>query len=547
MSKLNQAIKMCENPDNHQEFTKGLWIFNELIMNSLLATPARIKALLCLLKIAPDEASDKIARIRDCIPFLIDKPDDLERELKLLSSLIEQPQINSHDRLLCAVCLYNNDFIEKCYDLFSHLANDISLLIDYRVEATRYLLYSEIVDHVKTARKCLLGIIGADEYPSEYRYKVIAGFITKTGLSTMLNFDRLNVEYNEKFLYQLQNKFFWNLKNNNRERILSGQHMLDMDQKTISVDGKNKIVEELLKIAREAIAEGQHDDPDTATENLRADAADVVLRLGSADQKAQAHEIIKNLGFTYGAEGKRIKTLSEKHRTAYTDRQNVHNSSINKCINDFISQIITKTDEKIDTYQTTHAEVTDLIYNTNILSKNRIKAFKSLNRISIDTATFTDYRVTPAEIFVHVWRLIKAHANDEPNGLEIVDELKKRLVEELIDMADTCSSGHASRLVNILSGYDVQIKISWEEQVHSNMAARMQKNIQSITDEELQEKVVMGMSDDADPEDRNAFVKFVSDNMPMLKKELHKEFVEEGYIKNDQFEKYFETGVSGWI
>ena len=539
MSKLNQAILLCKNLENQKDFSKGLCLFDELIMNSLLAVTVRIKALLSLIKIAPDEAHDKIARMRDIIPFLSGdqkENDNLDKGIKILSSLIEQPQINSHERLLCALCLYNNDFIEICYNLFSHLANDISLLIDYRIEASRYLLYSEVTEHVRTARKCLLGIVGSKEYPSSYRYKVIAGLITTTGLSTMLNLGKLNVEYNEKFLFAMQNKFFWNTVNGIRERILSGQHMLGMKDKTISTDGKNKVTHELLNIAKEA--EG---DDDEDTENIRADAADVVMRLGNAEQKNSARDIIRNLGFIYGGDGKRIKSLSEKHRTAYTDKQNIHDSSINKSINEFITKLISKTNDQLESYQTTHAEVTEILYGTKISSKERIKAFKALNRISIDTATFTDYKITTAEIFIHVWRLMKKHNEDEYN------ELQKRLIEELIDMADTCSSGHAGRLINILSGYDVELKISWEDQVHSNMSARMQKKIQSIDIEELQEKIVMGMADDAETEDKDAFIKFVTENMPLLKKELYKEFVEDGYIKEKEFEQYFESGTSNWL
>ncbi len=533
MSKLEKAISFCKNSSDYENFNKGLQIFNELITNSLLSVNIRIKALIGLYRIAPDEAIDKIVRFRDSLSFL--EGEKLDQEIKMLSSLIEYPQINSHERLLCAVCLYNNDYIEICYDLFAHLANDISVLVDYRIEATRYLFYSEVSSFIKIAKRCISMIIDSLEYPSTYRYNVIAGFITTTGLSTMLNRERLNVEYNEKFVHQLQYKFFWNDKNGTRERILSGQHMLDMNEKIVSNDDKNNIIHELLTTANEAEGEDEED-----TTNIRADAADVVMRLGNAEQKDKAKTVIRNLGFMIGGNGKRITSLSEKHRTVYSDKQNVHDSTINKSVNEFIEKLV-NTDEKIDSYQNTHAEITDIIYSYDIKAKDRIKAFKALNRISIDTATFTELRVTSAEIFVHVWRLIKKH-NEDINKV-----LKKRLIEELIDMADTCSSGHASRLINILSGYDVEIKISWEDQIHANMSARMQKKIHFIEDEELQEKVVMGMTEDAEDEDRDTFIKFVENNIDALRKELYKEFVTDGYIKEDEFNKHFESGTTNWL
>ena len=532
MSKLEEAIELCKDPSKYGEFNKGLKIFNKLITNNLLSINIRVRSLLELSKITIDEANDKIARIRDSISFL--KDDELYNEIKMLSTLIEYPQINSHERLLCAVCIYNHNFIEMCYNLFSRLANDISVLINYRVEATRYLLYSEVSEYIKTAKKCLKSLIHSHDYSSEYRYNIIAGFITSTGLATILNREKLNVVYDEKFLYQLQKKFFWDIENGWRERILSGQHILDM--KSVSQKIKDKIAQELLKIAKEVEIE---DNPEE-TENIRADAAEVVLQRGNKEQRQEARSIIHNLGFLVGGD-KRVKSLTEKQKTVYSDRQNVHDSSINRSVNEFIEKIVMKNEDKVDSYSNVHIEVTNLIYKSNLNPNKRKKAFKSLNRISIDTATFTDAKITVAELFVHIWQLMKKHEEDE------FDILKTRLLEELIDMADTCSSGHAARLVNILSGYDVELKISWKDQIHANMAARMQKEIQSIEDEKLQEQVVLGMVDPDDSNAFGAFITFIEEHMPQLKKELYDEFVGDGYINEHDFECYFEEGTSEWV
>lgn len=65
------------------------------------------------------------------------------------------------------------------------------------------------------------------------------------------------------------------------------------------------------------------------------------------------------------------------------------------------------------------------------------------------------------------------------------DELIKRLKEELYDMCGTCSTGFASRLINVLSGYDdFNIKISFIDQIVSNFIARVNHQIQKITDKD---------------------------------------------------------------
>ena len=223
-----------------------------------------------------------------------------------------------------------------------------------------------------------------------------------------------------------------------------------------------------------------------------------------------------------------------KENTIYSHKENVHDDTVTKCVNDFIEKILEENIDRIESYQTIHGEITELIYKSNITSAQRLLAFKSLNRISIDTATFTEKRISSADIFIHVWRLVKKYQGDD---LEL---LKQRVIEELIDMADTCASGHAVRLINILSGYDVDIKISWKNQIHANMVARFQKKIKDIDDEDYKEKIIMGMMSDADPDDKIIYDKFKQDALESLKIELYDEFVTEGYVTSTEFNEIFD-------
>jgi len=62
-------------------------------------------------------------------------------------------------------------------------------------------------------------------------------------------------------------------------------------------------------------------------------------------------------------------------------------------------------------------------------------------------------------------------------------EMYKRLLEELDDMSGTCSSGFASRLVNVISGFgEFNIKISFTDQIISNFAGRLNSRLKKITD-----------------------------------------------------------------
>ena len=54
-------------------------------------------------------------------------------------------------------------------------------------------------------------------------------------------------------------------------------------------------------------------------------------------------------------------------------------------------------------------------------------------------------------------------------GHENEEEMRKRMLEELEEMSATCSTGFASRLINVISGFgEFNIRISWEDQIIAN-------------------------------------------------------------------------------
>ena len=113
-------------------------------------------------------------------------------------------------------------------------------------------------------------------------------------------------------------------------------------------------------------------------------------------------------------------------------------------------------------------------------------------------------------------------------------------------MADTCSSGHTWRFVNVLSVYEGDIlQISWEDQIKANIVGRMSASIRDIKDETLQDLVALGSMENADPEEARAFRQFADAALGDLYHELRKEFVVEGmHLALEQFDVYFKEGAS---
>jgi hypothetical protein len=531
--KLKEAVLLCKNKKDGKIYSKGLKILDDICMNINLDNKTRIASLKVLREIDPVLANDKIARFRDALMFLDDE--QKENEIDLLVHIVKEVSFSCHERLMSAVCLFNNGCIDRCYECFVELANDVSVLIMNRVEATRYLLYSEDNENIKIVKRCLLGIVKSKEYDSFKRYNIIASFISKAGLRTIFNNAILNVSYNEPLLALLQKAFFSDEDNDSRSRILSGQWLLQSSQEATTVEEKTNIGEKLLDIANGItirINKKDYDDDKEMEEdikNIKADSADVILRLGTPDQRNKARDIINILGISSSG------GLSNKIGGVYNNAQNVHDDSISESVNVFIDKIILENTDMLDDFSTVQAEVTDLVYNSNLKTKARNAVFKALNRIAIDTATFTKSKVSMPEIFQHVWMRIKKNSRSE--------ELKMRLIEELSEMSATCSSGHAARLVNVFSGFDDTIKISWETQVVNNVSARFNARLKNLNDNDLKETIIMGMMESADKEDKDAYLKFIVDNTEALRIELYKEFVEEGYLRKKEFEEYFNEGI----
>ena len=73
----------------------------------------------------------------------------------------------------------------------------------------------------------------------------------------------------------------------------------------------------------------------------------------------------------------------------------------------------------------------------------------SMQRIFMDRALYSKFNNSLLNILLKIYSYIQTR-NDE----SIKEELYKRMIQELEEMSGTCSSGFASRLVNILSGHE---------------------------------------------------------------------------------------------
>jgi hypothetical protein len=209
-------------------------------------------------------------------------------------------------------------------------------------------------------------------------------------------------------------------------------------------------------------------------------------------------------------------------RTVYTDGQNVHDSQINETVKkalDILASDVQRDEDVHDILKRDPVDIIDHIegiLNVKGYVDEKIKI--SLDRITTDTAIFSNKnKMRLRDILQRVWNRIMNYMDQETQK-----EAIKRLFEELIDMSHMCSTGHMSRIVNVLSGFPVEqgginsIKITWNAQIKSNIQARLMVLIKKDETGDLLNSMI--------DSDRHLYLNFIRDNKASIYAELLKEF-----------------------
>jgi len=172
----------------------------------------------------------------------------------------------------------------------------------------------------------------------------------------------------------------------------------------------------------------------------------------------------------------RIRNAGGTIINIYNDRQNVHTSSIQTSIKNSIFNLL-------NTHYETNDYIDDVILTTK--TKQLITEYISLDE------THSNLDCTFEEIFKAVWNEILTFE------INIQNEIKKRLNEEMDDAECKCFTGRISHLVNCLSGYSdkVLIQISDTEQIGNIISLVKSKHngssvdiIRQIVKDELTER-----------------------------------------------------------
>ena len=456
-----------------------------------------------------------------------------------------------------SLCYFNSKQIigyqalDSICETFYENKTDISTTI--KIDAICLLMTNTSYKKQSLTYFCL--IINNMKLECDYRYK------------TILSLENKNIEDKDYFLKQSTLEFFSYKENKTLYRILSAQFIL---QKCNPTHSEKEIIEDILISFSE----------DTLLDyNLRADSADVILRLGSIENKIKAKEIIMMLG-----------RINGPTKTIFDNAQNVHTEEIEDSVVEaieFLSSIETKTITGISgspyiTFEFVKKQIDIILQKQNpkniLKSDTEYKNFKhkkdsiniSLNRIYLDRALYSKFNYSLINILLKIWTYICSHKSEI--------EMKNRLLEELLEMSGTCSSGFVGRLVNVISGFgDFNLRISFRDQIIANFTGRLNSKARDISNplkietniklyeikefynEEkddykeyylntlfsFQEKVLEEMTIiSSDYSNRLNFLKFFRKNMLDIRQGLYDEF--RLYITDTDFDLYFRSAISSY-
>ena len=160
-------------------------------------------------------------------------------------------------------------------------------------------------------------------------------------------------------------------------------------------------------------------------------------------------------------------------------------------------------------------------------------------RIQIDRATYGHSNLTLVSILVKIWGYIEESEHKE--------ELENRLMEEIVESNNKCSSGYVGRLVNTLSGFDhdMSIIISFKDQIVANLEGRLNAKARGITDDTFRDLVLEEMIVPVHHFDqRGNFLKFFRENISQIREEMYQEFKE--FMEDSDYDMHFRSAIMSY-
>jgi len=206
----------------------------------------------------------------------------------------------------------------------------------------------------------------------------------------------------------------------------------------------------------------------------------------------------------------------------YTSSQNIH--QVQADIENFIEKLCEQP-------QADWSVVKTFILSKTATDEVLEKLSLALSRFEMDKGLYSSKSLSLQSMLCRVWSAIQQHEHQE--------ELNKRLIEEISEMADTCSTGHLLRLVNVFSGFEDGIRIGVFDELSTVINYRITKIVKSQP-EELQTQIV----DELGESNQTGIVTKLYGPIAILHDELWNDY--KPILDQQTFTDYFRTIVTKW-
>jgi len=487
-------IKDVDSKNEEISYTYDPLIDSHQLRKNVIDLFLPIELRLQYIELYHSRETEQFGEIISCINGMY----SFSRTVSLKQYIIAIAQNNSIPIIYRIDCSKNLN--EEGYTFINDLCKDISFIFlptPIRVETVIYLMKNAI-SYKEESIKYFCEIINDIHIESLYRFKLIQSLEN----TFPLNSDLFYFYANEATKFFIDSPY-----NNIIYRVICCQYIFQ------------KCGIELHSIANNFLLEVASQ-PDI-NEDVRADACDILLAYGTPENIENARMILFVLG---GGERAR--------NNVFKNSQNVHNQAIEESVEkliEFIS-LYTPRNGKYYTFDMSKEDLVEKIKNQDKYDHEILN--QSIIRITIDRAIYGRFNLSLANIISKMWTYIQ--------DSDYKDELEKRLLEELIDSNNKCSSGYVSRIVNTLSGFgEVSLQISFEDQIIAVLETRL--NAKIIEDENsdlILDEITIPVRF---YEKRRNFLSFFRKNISFIREDMYQEFKD--YVNDQDYDLFFRKAI----
>lgn len=467
--------------------------------------------------IAANAAEDDDGDVPDKNAIFEGDKTELKQLYELSMLIINNKLFLPEEKFDLAVSFFTIGAIEYCYSMFLAILKSPYTRANEKAEACKFLYYADDDQYIPEIEKYTMEILENDELEDRFKYETIACYLSNLGLKTKYIHTRLPTDgVDHELVTNLFLKFV-DMDIHPDYKILGYTTLLEQEHdESIKPD----IEKRLLEMAKSTSFSKVDDEDKYKIHRIRADAADVVVRRPDSPYNKEAFEIVMELG-------EQEEDL-EINRTVYTNAENVH--LLNDKALEYVEQIYSQGFKKFTKIENVVRDIELMADRYQLSLEDRALIRKSLDRLILDSSRFTKFKITMTTILLCLYNEITNHKSKK--------RLMARLLEELIDMAETCASGHAKRLINTMVGYTDKLEgiMDITHQLEANVKARVMASINHMKEGPEKDAIVDAMSSDSD--NRDVFKDHVEKVFRGgIEQELVEEFVVGGFISREKFDK----------